>query len=135
MKKTFRACLESLETIDEFILQVISDAGMESRAAYAVRLAVDEACANIIEHAYENKGGEIECLVKDSASALTITLKDWGKPFDPAQIPEPNVKATLEERSQGGLGLYFILKMMDEVKFEFPPQGPNQLTLTKRKAK
>lgn len=133
MKKKFQARMESLENIDEFITAAALAAGLTAKAAYAVRLAVDEACANIIEHAYQNQGGEIECIVQDKAEQLIITLRDWGKPFNPDLVPEPDIAASLEERPQGGLGLYFMLKMMDEVRFDFPTEGPNRLTMVKKK--
>lgn len=134
MKKKFQARMESLENIDKFITAAALAAGLTAKAAYAVRLAVDEACANIIEHAYQNEGGEIECIVQDTMDQLIVTLRDWGKPFDPDLVPEPDIAAPLEERTKGGLGLYFMLKMMDEVKFDFPTDGPNKLTMVKKKA-
>lgn len=133
MKKKFQARMESLENIDKFITAAALAAGLTAKAAYAVRLAVDEACANIIEHAYQNEGGEIECIVQDTMDQLIVTLRDWGKPFDPDLVPEPDIAAPLEKRTKGGLGLYFMLKMMDEVKFDFPTDGPNKLTMVKKK--
>jgi serine/threonine-protein kinase RsbW len=99
-----------------------------------VQLAVDEACSNIIEHAYGGEDrGVIECSHRIRDGDLTIVLRDYGQPFDPAAVPEPDVEAGLEERPEGGLGLFFIRKIMDEVIFEFDSVTGNVLTLVKRK--
>ena len=125
---------ESLAEIAKFVRQAAEKAGLSKFAAYTVETAVDEACANIIEHAYGGEGlGEIECICKVSEKGLVIILKDQGRPFDPNKIPHPNTKAPLYERADRGLGLYFIHKWMDEVRFEFIPGAGNILTMVKFK--
>jgi serine/threonine-protein kinase RsbW len=59
-------------------------------------------------------------------------MRDHGKPFDPASVPEPNVKADLSERKIGGLGMYLMRKLMDEVSYESSPETGNILTMIKR---
>jgi serine/threonine-protein kinase RsbW len=108
-------------------------AGLGSRAVYAVQVAVDEACSNIMEHAYGGEGrGTIECTCRTTRDHLVIKLHDHGRPFDPATIPKPDLHADLAERHAGGLGLYFIQQLMDCVQFESTPEKGNTLTLTKR---
>lgn len=126
---------ENLEQISRLVEQAAADAGLNESAAYAVQLAVDEAATNIIEHAYGGEGiGEIEITVQVNKNGLTVTLRDHGRPFDPGQIPDPNLSRPLEEIEPHGLGLFLMRKMMDEVQFEFTPQG-NTVTMTKRKSK
>ena len=97
-------------------------------------MAVDEACCNIIEHAYGGEGrGDVECSCRVNDEGLTVTLRDRGRPFDPSGVPEPDLQADLEDRDVGGLGLYFMRKLMDEVRFEFTPGAGNALTMVKRK--
>ena len=109
---------------------------MDSAAIYAVETAVDEACTNIIEHAYEAEGvGDIQCTCQVEADSLTIILIDHGKSFDPDIIQEPDLTAPLEERQPHGLGLFFMRKFMDEVHFQFTPGKENILTMVKRKEK
>ncbi len=97
-------------------------------------MAVDEACSNIIEHAYGGEGkGDIICCCDPAPGSLTITLKDTGRAFDPAEIAPPNTEAPLEERESHGLGLYFINQLMDEVHFDFSDQKTNVLVMVKRK--
>jgi anti-sigma regulatory factor (Ser/Thr protein kinase) len=60
-------------------------------------------------------------------------MRDNGRAFDPSSVPEPNVKADLSERKIGGLGMYLMRKLMDEVFYESLPEGWNILTMIKRK--
>jgi serine/threonine-protein kinase RsbW len=64
---------------------------------------------------------------------LTVVLRDKGRFFDPTSVPDPDLQANLEDRTGGGLGLYFMRQLMDEVHFEFTPGSGNLLTMVKRK--
>ena len=132
-QRTFPARFESLSAIDHFVADAAERAGFDGCTVYQVQLAVDEACSNIIEHAYGSEAhGVIECSLDVSAGALTIVLRDYGDPFDPESVPKPDVEASLEERTGGGLGLYFIRHLMDDVEFEFDREEGNRLTMVKR---
>ncbi|MEJ5224104.1 MAG: GAF domain-containing protein, partial [Anaerolineales bacterium] len=110
-------------------------AGMESRDVYNIQLAVDEAASNIVEHAYKDiPNGTIEITCHPSPGLLKITLRDFGESFDPSAVESPNLEAGLEERAIGGLGLFLMSKLMDEVNFQPAPEGGNLLTLVKRSA-
>ena len=132
--KTFPGRFESLAKITDFVIRAAKSAGLGPDAVFSVEMAVDEACANIIEHAYGGEGkGDIECTCQVDDAELTVTLRDNGSPFDPSRVPEPDVNAPLEERDEGGLGLYLMRKVMDEVHFEFSRDSGNTLILVKRK--
>jgi serine/threonine-protein kinase RsbW len=131
---TFPGRFESLAAIGKFVTRAAEAAGLDERAVYAVQMAVDEACSNIIEHAYGGEGqGDIECTCLVSDDGLSVILRDRGRSFDPAGVPPPDLHVSLEERDAGGLGLYFIRRLMDEVHFEFRPNLGNTLTMVKRK--
>ncbi len=132
--KLFPGQYASLAGISEFVAKAAQDAGLDSKGVYAVKLAVDEACTNIIEHAYGGEGiGKIECSCIIASDSLTIELRDWGKAFDPKDVPEPNFCVPLEELKIRGAGLFFIHKLMDEVKFRFNEKKGNLLILVKKK--
>lgn len=132
--RTFPARYDSLAAIDRFVADAAERAGFDSCAIYQVQLAVDEACSNIIEHAYGGEGrGVIECSWHIEDGDLRVVIRDYGQPFDPSTVPEPDVEADLEERTGGGLGLFFIRHIMDEVTFDFDTESGNVLTLVKRK--
>jgi serine/threonine-protein kinase RsbW len=130
----FPGRFDSLVKISAFVARAARVAGLGPSAAYAVQMAVDEACTNIIEHAYGGEGlGDIECTCRVDSYGLTLALRDHGHPFDPSRVPEPDINASLEQRREGGLGLYLMRKLMDEVHFEFDPDCGNVLTMVKRK--
>jgi serine/threonine-protein kinase RsbW len=130
----FPAVFEQLDEIREFVGAAALDAGMDNKEIYAVQLATDEACTNVIEHAYGGeRNGQIEitCHVQDGT--LTVMIHDHGKSFDPNQVPEPNLNADLSKRRIGGLGIYLMRKLMDEVSYEASTETGNTLTLLKHK--
>jgi len=129
----FPGRFESLPKIRDFIVNAAVNAGLNEPDVYAVELAVDEACSNIIEHAYGGEGvGDIHCTCKVSDNDLTIILKDHGRPFEPESVPEPNFNAPIEDLKPGGAGLYLMRKMMDEIQFEFTSNNGNILVMVKR---
>ncbi len=132
----FPARYKNLDDMRQFAAQAAKDAGMDDTEVYAVELAVDEACSNIIEHAYgvEN-GGDIECTCAAANDRLTLILRDHGKPFDPSGVAEPNLSSGLEKRPLGGLGVYLMRQLMDEVRFESLGEAGNLLTIVKYKGR
>jgi anti-sigma regulatory factor (Ser/Thr protein kinase) len=104
-----------------------------SKDIYAVQLSVDEACTNIIQHAYSNKKSGrivIYCKLSESCNQFVVRIIDWGKSFDPTKVPKPNTQNDLNERREGGLGFFLITKLMDTVKYN-STQNENQLVMTK----
>ncbi len=133
---TFPARYSSLAEVASFVTHGAEEAQLDTRAVYAVQLAVDEAVSNIINHAY---GGESDALIKCTylihERGITVRLRDYGEPFDPDEIPAPNLCTRVEDRDVGGLGFYFICTLMDEVDFEFSETEGNLLTLIKYRGK
>jgi len=126
---------ECLTDIAVFVTQAAREAGLNNDEVFHVEMAVDEACSNIIEHAYASQPGDINLACNCPATGrFEVVIRDSGQPFDPADIPMPNVGALtdLDDLDEGGLGLYFMRKLMDEVRFEFVPGQGNVLTMTKR---
>lgn len=102
---------------------------------YHVQMAVDEACSNIVEHAYGPgwQGAiELTCCIQDQGD-LIVSIHDNGRPFDPSTVPDPPIGADLENLPEGGLGLYFMRRLMDQVTFQFDEQNGNVLTMVKRR--
>ena len=128
----FPASLEHLDAIRTFAAQAARDGGMDDSDIYSVELSVDEACTNIIEHAYEGiEGGDIEITCDSSVKALTVIIRDHGKPFDPSNLAPPDLDADLDSRQVGGLGVFLMKKQMDEVRFEPLGESGNVLTMVK----
>jgi serine/threonine-protein kinase RsbW len=131
--QSFPGSYESLARIGDFVRKFATTAGFESFAVYSIEMAVDEACSNIIEHAYGGEGrGSIGCTCSYNGEKLAITLKDKGRSFNPAAVPPPDLDQDLEDRQAHGLGLFFIRQWMDEVRF-VTHGSENVLTLVKHK--
>ena len=125
---------DSLTVINELVTRAAEAAELDARAVYAVQLAVDEACSNIIEHAYDGEGLDpIECCCRVTDQGLTVILRDYGRPFDPTSVPDPDVQASLQDRRIGGLGMYFMRQLMDQVCFDIVPGKSNTLTMEKKR--
>ena len=130
----FPAHFNQLEIIRDFVNQASMDAGMDEEGRCAIEMAVDEACSNIIEHAYKGMvPGDIECTCDHDAHRMTIILRDHGKPFDPDTVDTPDLTNPLSKRKIGGLGVYLINSLMDEVRYEAQSETGNILTLVRRK--
>ena len=130
----FAAKFEYLDEIREFVGDIARKGGFSDKDVYNIQLATDEAASNIIEHAYEKTANgilELSCGMK--GNVITIILIDRGESFDPSQIPLPDLKADLSNRKIGGLGIFLMRKLMDEVHYEPKPDKSNVLTMTKRK--
>jgi serine/threonine-protein kinase RsbW len=126
---------EQLAQIAEFVTRAAREAGLTDDDVFHVEMAVDEACSNIIEHAYADCSGDIDLACRSSApGAFEITIHDSGRSFNPDLVTAPNLgtPADLEDLNEGGLGLYFMRKLMDEVRFEMVAGQGNTLTMTKR---
>lgn len=129
-----RAVLENVPSIIDCAGDSARTAGFDEHAVYQIQLAVDEACANVIEHAYEGMlpgDMEVSCQVDDRH--LIIRVRDWGPGFDPDMVPQPDLDAPLEQRPLGGLGWFLIQKCMDGVSYACDPARGNELVLVKHR--
>lgn len=126
------AQFENLALIGDFIASVARRAGFDEKGVFNLQLACDEACTNVIEHAYSGRPGRIRIAVSVYADRIQIEVHDTGRPFDPSAVRAPDLEAPLERRETGGLGLHFMRSIMDEVRFEFG-EGGNRLTMVKRR--
>ena len=130
----FAAKFEHLDEIREFVGDIARAGGFGDKDVYNIQLATDEAASNIIEHAYENvRDGilELSCGIREDT--ITIILIDRGESFDPSEVPLPDLKADLSDRKIGGLGIFLMRKLMDEVHYEPRPDKSNVLTMIKHK--
>ena len=131
---TFPARFEFLDEIREFVAQVAREGGFNEKEIYSLQLAADEAATNIMEHAYEgisDAGLDVGCAMR--GNTIIITMHDTGIAFDPSTVKQPNLKADLSERQIGGLGMYLMRKLMDDVRYDSNSKTGNLLTMTKRR--
>jgi len=127
--RTFQGSLEQLAPIRDFVQESVRECGGSPDDAFACELATDEAAANVFNHAFPDKYGQLELTTQCTLTALVIRLRYRGSAFDPSAVPEPDLTKPLEQRPIGGLGLYFMRQVMDQVTFEFDAEQGNTLTM------
>jgi serine/threonine-protein kinase RsbW len=124
---------ENLALIREFVTSVGRQAKLDEAEVHNLELAVDEACANVIEHAYGHEHDkEVVVRAVFDEEELGIEVTDTGRGFDPASIPQVELDKLIAQRKTGGLGLRLIRTLMDEVNYEIVPGQKNQLRMTKK---
>ena len=131
----FAAKFEYLDEIREFVGEIARDGGFGAKDVYNIQLATDEACSNVIEHAYAGlPQGVIDISCHADDGQITVVIHDHGKQFDMSRVPKPNLSKKLSEREVGGLGVFLMHKLMDEIHFSSSKKSGNTLTMTKRKS-
>lgn len=123
---------ENLAVVRDFIHKAALIAGVSPEKVGDIMLAVDEACTNIMKHAYKSfPDGEIEIQVLNSRSKFTIVITDYGCSFEPKKIPAPDLQKYYQQHRVGGLGMYLMKNLMDEVDYISVPGKYNQVSLSK----
>jgi anti-sigma regulatory factor (Ser/Thr protein kinase) len=124
----FPTQIEVIPQVVDFVTAVAERAGLDPERVLALQLAVEEAVTNITQYAYEGAPGEVLVRAQAADQRLTVELVDTGVPFDPLSREDPNVHLPLAERPIGGLGIFLIRQVMDEVHYR-REEGRNILTL------
>ncbi|KUO63339.1 serine/threonine protein kinase [bacterium BRH_c32] len=131
MELSVKSSTDNLSVIRDFIKNTALSLGYSNAAIGNIILAVDEACTNIIKHAYKySPTGDIQIELNRIANKFIITILDSGIEFDPNLIPEPDIKEYYKQRRIGGLGMYLMKKMMDEVVYT-KNKNKNQVKMVK----
>lgn len=127
--------LDRLSEIRTFLSRSLSELGCGA-AVDALVLAVDEVCANLVQHAEVGAfPGPTRVTVRREGLDAILTVEDRGRPFDPANAPTPELSASWEDRQVGGLGWFLVKQMVDELSYVSTPVADgvvNRLTLIKR---
>ena len=123
---------ENLAIIRDFVSINSSEAGLSTDDIENVMLAVDEACTNIIKHAYHlNPEGEISIKIERNADKILISIIDYGSTFNPESVPDPDLQKYYRNGRVGGLGMYLMKTLMDDVKYISVPGKYNKVLLSK----
>lgn len=123
---------DNLELIRNFIAGVARKVGFHEDDINKIELAVDEACTNVIEHAYKGRKNEnIDVAIQIDYQKFTVIVTDKGQRFTPADIEMPDMEEYLAELRVGGLGIYLMKTLMDEVQYQSDPDGRNRVKMVK----
>lgn len=128
-----RASTKHLAEVRDFVAEHATEFGFKKQDVADIRLAVDEAYTNIIKHAYQNDSDKsVEITLGYDHSELWITLRDTGKTFDPTSYSKPDLRKKIREKKRGGVGVYLIRRLMDDVQYR-QVNGTNEIRLIKKR--
>ena len=105
---------ESIEKIIDEVNTMLSQYECIDEDRCNIDVAIDEICANIVDYGYEGMYGEINCKIKVQENKFEITIIDKGKAFNPLEVNND-----IDELKIGGLGIYLVKQLMDELKYEY----------------
>ena len=129
---SIRSEASNLSAVADFIAAAAGQSGLNDRDTYNIQMAVDEAVTNVIEHAYRGRtDGRIDIYCERHGNDFIVEIQDFGKPFDAARVPTPRTRGPLARRSVGGLGVFFMRKLMDTVEFNSTPGNGNRVRMVK----
>lgn len=113
------ARMESLETFRSFVIQSMKQWDREESLVRKAELVLEEVLTNIVKYAYPGLPGEIEvaCFM-DAQGRFCMEVQDWGNPFNPNALENPEVSGNLMDRPIGGLGVYLVKQMVKEMHYK-----------------
>lgn len=120
-----------LPEVLDFMEEELTEQGCPARLMNRILIAVEEIFLNIADYAYSHKDGVVTMVISKEEELLSITFKDSGTPFNPLEKADPKLELELEERNEGGLGIFMVRNMMDEVTYRYE-NGMNILTIRKK---
>ncbi len=126
------AAVKELPALVEFLQRVWQDWALPAAAAFPFELALDEVFMNVVMHGTTPDGPPrvVFVLLRHAGSAVTMVMEDDGPAFDPLTLDAPDIDAPIEERELGGLGVFLVRELMDEVSYAYTGTH-NQLTMRK----
>ncbi|NOZ60123.1 MAG: SpoIIE family protein phosphatase [Calditrichaeota bacterium] len=124
------AHIDYLGELRNFVTKAGRKHGFSDTVINAFKLSIDEAATNIIKHAYRDWEGNIKMRVIIKKNSMTVLLIDQGKFFDPSRVKDPDLKRYVDIGKKGGLGIFIIRKLIDEIDYRHTEEG-NELRLTK----
>lgn len=129
---TLQAIPENTRVVTEFIEEELEalDAGM--KAVIQINVAIDEIFSNIANYAYQGSEGmaTVRLEFDEAARQASITFIDEGVAYNPLEKEDPDTSLSADERPIGGLGIYMVKNIMDDVRYEYA-DGKNMLTIVK----
>jgi anti-sigma regulatory factor (Ser/Thr protein kinase) len=128
---TLAADVDGLDKLFAFIGENLEKAGCPEDVKSRIELAAEEIFVNIANYSFKgSSGGSCEITMTTGSGEATIAFRDRGIPFNPLEHGEPDTGIALEEREEGGLGIFIAKRVMDVVEYSY--EGMNHLLMKKR---
>jgi len=130
---TINADINEIPRVSAALEQVMQVYSFSNEEILDTQLAVEEAVTNVIMHGYDGRAGEIHVMCQASRGIVEIQVEDNAPLFNPLSVPDPDFTAGIQDRRIGGLGIFLIRRVMDDVMYR-NDKGKNILVLIKRKS-
>lgn len=128
-----QASTKHLAQVRDFVAHHASEFGFNKQDISDIRLAVDEAFTNIIEHAYHNDEKQsVKIALGHNGKTFWISLYDSGKSFSLKDYKKPDVKEKIKQKKRGGVGVYLIKNLMDDVEY-LNDGSQNEIRMSKQR--
>lgn len=130
---TILAAVENIDRVTDFVNEQLEEACCPLKVQTQLDVAVDEVFSNIANYAYQPGSGSatIKVEMEKDPPAVVVTFIDCGIPYNPLLKEDPDTSLSAEEREAGGLGIFLVKKLMDEMTYEYT-EGQNILRIRKR---
>lgn len=124
---------ESLSEIKSFVSAELEETDCPEGTRKQILIVVDEIFANITQYAYDGEEGTAVIRIEENSEprAVVLTFLDGGIPFDPLTMKTPDTSLKAREREIGGLGIFMVRKLTDEISYEYA-DGKNILRIKKQ---
>ena len=121
LERTVIATLENYDRVAEFVEGELEIREVPMAAQAQIVIALDEIYTNVAKYAYADDPGEVTVRLDftEQITEVKMTIMDCGIPYDPLKRPDPDVSLEAEARQIGGLGIYMVKQMMEEVSYEY----------------
>ena len=128
---TIGADINNLPEVNSFVESFLESNDVAPKATHQVLLALEEVFANVAHYAYPPNGGTVKITERINDGMLTLIFADYGVPYNPLEKEDPDFSLSLEERKEGGLGIYMTKKLVDNITYNHV-DNQNILTLEKK---
>lgn len=130
MKKLIvEACIDNLDAVVDFVNEELEQYNCGAKFQSEIDIAVEEIFMNIAHYAYKPENGNVTICIS-TKEGFAIKFEDTGKPYNPLLRSDPDLNIPIAERKPGGLGVFLVKQLMDEVTY-LRVDNRNVLTMTK----
>lgn len=130
---TLPATIENIETATEFVNVYLDETGCSMKTQMQIAVVIDEIFSNIAHYAYGTNEGEVTVKVEldVESNSIVLSFTDQGMAYNPLEKEDPDVTLSVEDRKIGGMGIFMVKKLMDDIIYDYT-NGCNTLTLKKK---
>lgn len=121
---------DNLDRVQDFVSGFLEEAGFQTKQIMQVNIAVEEIYVNISSYAYNPDVGPVTIRCTSDANKAVIEFIDSGKRYNPLEREDPDITQAAEERGVGGLGVFMVKKLMDNISYRYE-NGNNILIIEK----